>query len=386
MRRFTVVADLDVAKWRPRLRESLVIERDGNELLVISTADRRAKRFTASETILRLIPLLNGTRTAAELVESLCGGSEERASEVAVLRAERLLSLTASADEGPTQLAPEQVQRYHRQLCMFQDMCDSGLLAGQTGLAVQDRLRSATVVIVGAGGLGTVVATSLAAAGTGTLVVCDDDVVEESNLTRQFAYSLDDIGRSKVDALAARLGRLNPDVTLRPEKRSVLAPADLADLAATADLVISCADKPSTLAVADVVTEACWPGTPHYIGGSYSYHAGLLGFLVVPGVTACWHCVYAEFISRHGRDRTVSFVPKAEYAGIVGAQSGIIGNMMAWESIRFLIGMTPTVSSEHVEFNYETMSFSRAPVPRHADCTWCAGYPDGVRRPYPRSK
>lgn len=384
------MADLDVAKWRPRLRESLVIERDGNELLIISTADRRAKRFTASETTLRLIPLLNGTRTVAELVESLCGGSEELASEVgsalAMLRQERLLSLTASVDEGPTQLAPEQVQRYHRQLSMFQDMCDAGLLAEQTGLAVQDRLRSATVVIVGAGGVGNVVATALAAAGAGTLVVCDDDVVEGSNLTRQFAYSLDDIGRNKVDALAARLSRLNPDVTLCPEKRKVLVPADLADLTGTADLVISCADKPSTPEVADLITEACWPDTPHYIGGSYSYHAGLLGLLVVPGVTACWHCMYAAFITQHGRDRTVPFVPKAEYGGIVGAQSGIIGNMMAWESIRFLIGMTPAVSGEYLEFNYETMAFGRAPLPRNLECTWCAGYPDGVRRPYPRSR
>ncbi len=384
------MTDFNVPQWRPRLRESLVVERDGNELLFISTSDRRVKRFMATETILRLVPLLNGTHTVEELVESVCGASQELASEVgsalAVLREERLLSLTASPDEGLTKLTPAQVQRYHRQISMFQDLCDSGLVANQTGLGVQDRIRSTSVVILGAGGLGTVVATALAGAGIGTLVVCDDDVVEESNLTRQFAYSLDDVGQSKVEALAARLGRLNPDVVLRPEKRKVLTAADLADLAVPADLVISCADKPSTLAVADVVTEACWPDTPHYIGGSYSFHVGLLGFLVIPGLTACWHCLYAQFVSQHGRERTVPFVPKAEYGGIVGAQSGIVGNMIAWESIRFLVGMNPTVSSECLEFNYATMSFTRAPLVRRPDCPWCVNYPDGPRRPYLRSR
>jgi molybdopterin/thiamine biosynthesis adenylyltransferase len=325
-----------------------------------------------------------------EIIVSLCGDSEELAgsigSALALLREERLLSLTDCPAGEQTQLTPCQIERYQRQILLFQDLCDSGLVAHRTGLAVQERLMSATVVILGAGGLGSVVATALAAAGIGTLIVCDPDVVELSNLSRQVAYSLDDIGTGKAETLAARLGRLNPDVRFRTEKRMVREPADLAVIARAADLVISCADQPSVVKVAEVVTEACWPGTPHYIGGSYSYHVGLVGLLVIPGVTACWHCLIAEFTGSHGRDRTLPFVAKARHGGIAAAQSGIIGNMIAWESTRFLIGMTPTVCGECLEFNYESMSFSRAPVPRHADCPWCADDPARARRPFPRPK
>lgn len=359
-------------------------------MLFISTSDRRVKRFAASEIVIRLIPLLNGTHTLAEIIGSLCGDSEELAGKVgnalAVLREERLLSLTDCVTEEQTRLTPCQIARYQRQIGLFQDLCDSGLVAHRTGVAVQERLMSATVVILGAGGLGSVVATALAAAGIGTLIVCDPDVVELSNLSRQVAYSLDDLGADKAGALAARLGRLNPDVRFGVEKRMVREPADLAAIAGTADLVISCADQPSVVKVAEIVTEACWPDTPHFIGGSYSYHVGLVGLLVVPGVTACWHCLIAGFSGSHGRDKTVPFVAKARYGGIVGAQSGIVGNMIAWEATRFLIGMTPTACGECLEFNYQTMSISRAPVRRRASCPWCADAAAGARRPFPRPK
>jgi len=364
-----------VALWRPRLRDSLVIERDGGELLFISTSDRRVKRFAATPAVVELIPLLDGSHAVADLVAQLCGDSEASAMEVgsalAVLRAEHLLSLVEDPLAGQTTLTPEQVAFYSRQILLFQDLCDSGQLADQTGLTVQERLLSSTVLVCGLGGLGSVVASALAAAGTGRLIVVDDDVVEQSNLTRQTTYSLDDIGTSKADALAARLGRINPDVRFQVEKRTVAAPSDLAELAAQADLVISCADSPSLVEVAATVTEACWPHTPHFIAGGYSFHVGLVGMLIVPRVTACFHCIYAAFEHCHGRDRTAPYVSKSKHHGIVGAQSGIIGNIAAWECIRYLIGLETALRDRWLEFNYGDVSFDEAVVPRRPDCPWC---------------
>jgi molybdopterin/thiamine biosynthesis adenylyltransferase len=366
----------DVLSWRPRLRGSLVVERDGDELQFISTADRRVKRFAASAVVLRLIPLLDGRRTVVELLGHLRADSEESVREVCealvALRDERLLSRTADPLVGPTDLLPAQLSRYDRQIRLFQEFCDADLLEYEAGLTAQDRLAAATVVVCGAGGLGSVVASSLAAAGVGDLVLCDDDVVEESNLTRQLMYSIDDLGRSKAEALASRLARINPHSRVRPEKRRVRHAADLADLARTADLVICCADQPSVTEMAEIITEACWPGTAHIIGGSYSYHVGMLGLLVVPGVTACWHCLLAEVGQDHGRDRTAPFVHKNPNGGIIGAQSGIIGNMIAWEAVRFLIGMRTALSDRWLELDYVPMSFSERPLKRRPDCHWCA--------------
>ena len=365
----------DVLSWRPRLRSSLVVERDGDELQFVSTADRRVKRFAASPLVFRLVPLLDGRRTVTELIGQLCADSEESVRELCealvALREERLLSRTADPMVGPSNLPSEQLPRYERQIRLFQELCDSDLLDYQAGLTAQDRLAGATVLVCGAGGLGSVVTSTLAAAGVGDIILCDDDVVEESNLTRQLMYSLDDIGSSKADALASRLARINPHSRVRPEKLRVRCAADLSGLARTADLVICCADQPSVTEMAGIITEACWPDTAHIIGGSYSYHVGMLGLLVIPGVTACWHCLLAEVGQEHGRDRAAPFVPKSPNGGILGAQSGIIGNMIAWEAVRYLIGMGTALSNRWLELDYGPMSFSERPLQRRPDCHWC---------------
>ena len=367
--------DADALSWRPRLRDSLLVERDGDDLQFISTADRRVKRFTASPLALRLIPLLDGRRTVAELIEQLGADSEEAVRELCealvALREERLLSRTADPLVGPTGLPSAQLPRYERQIRLFQELCDSDQLDYPSGLTAQDRLAEATVLVCGAGGLGSVVTSALAAAGVGELVLCDDDVVEESNLTRQLMYSLDDLGRSKAEALASRLALINPHSRVRPERLRVRRAADLRGLARTADLVICCADQPSVAEMAGIVTEACWPDTAHIIGGSYSYHVGMLGLLVVPGVTACWHCLLAEVGQEHGRDRAAPFVAKKQNGGILGAQSGIIGNMIAWEAVRYLIGMPTALSDRWLELDYGPMAFSERRLRRRPDCPRC---------------
>ncbi len=356
-----------------------MVERDEAELLFISTYDRRVKRFAATESVLRLIPLLDGENTVAELVESLCDESEELVGEVCgallTLREERLLSKVAiPGGERPNRgLTDAQIGRYDRQIGLFQEFCDSELVDYDEGLAAQERLASATVLVCGVGGLGSVVASSLAAAGVGTLILCDDDVIEESNLNRQLMYSVDDVGRSKADVLAERLAGVNPQACLVPERRRIGQAYDIADLVEKSDLVIGCADEPSVTVMAEITTTACWPDTPHIIGGSYSYHVGILGLLVIPGVTACWHCLLATVAGDHGRDRTEPFLRKNRHTGILGAQSGVIGNLIAWEAIRFIIGMATALSNRWVELDYGPVSFSERVISRRPDCDRCGG-------------
>ena len=369
--------EADLLQWRPRLRASLVVEREGSELLFISTSDRRVKRFAATQSVVRLIPLLNGEHTVADLVESLCGESEELVGEVCgallTLREERLLSKSAvpGGQRRSRELTDAQIARYDRQIRLFQEICDSELVDYDEGLAAQERLASATVLVCGVGGLGSVVASSLAAAGVGTLILCDDDVIEESNLNRQLMYSLHDVGKPKVDVLAGRLAGINPQARLLPERRRIEQASDIADLVKRSDLVIGCADQPSVTVMAEITTAACWPDTPHIIGGSYSDHVGILGLLVVPGVTACWHCLLATVAGDHGRDRTEPFLRKNRYGGILGAQSGVIGNLIAWEAIRFVIGMGTALSDRWIELNYGPISFSERTIRRRPDCDRC---------------
>ncbi|MFE9968073.1 HesA/MoeB/ThiF family protein [Streptomyces sp. NPDC005525] len=368
--------ETEILSWRPRLRDSLVVEQAGSELQFISTSDRRVKRFAASRTVFQLIPLLDGSHTVADLIERVCDGSEEEVVQVCSalvkMRQEMLLSKVSNLREQRGTLSVDQLDLYDRQIRLFQEFCDSGLVEYSLGLEAQERLASSTVLVCGIGGLGSVVASSLAAAGVGNLILCDDDIVERSNLTRQIMYSIDDIGKGKVDALAGRISSFNPHVCVTPERRRIESSWDVADLARASDIVINCADDPSIAEMAEIVTEACWPDTPHIIGGGYSYHAGILGLLVIPRVTACWHCLLAEVGREHGRDRTTTFVAKSRSAGIMGAQSGMIGNMISWEAVRYLIGMQAALSGRWVELDYGPMSFNERMIPRRADCQWCA--------------
>jgi molybdopterin/thiamine biosynthesis adenylyltransferase len=367
-----------------------VVERDETELVFISTYDRRVKRFSVNDLALHLIPLLDGKHTLAELIEQLCEDREDLAVQVgeilATLRDEGLLSKVADPAKITTHLTDQQIGRYDRQIRLFQELCDSGELRYDHGLEAQERMLASTVLVCGAGGLGSAVASSLGAAGIGKLIVCDADVVEESNLTRQIAYSSDDIGKSKVVALAERLSRINPDVTVQGENRKVNTAMDIAELAAEADLVVGCADQPSVTEVAEIITDACWPSTPHLIGGSYSYHVGLLGLLVVPRETGCWFCLLEELKHEHGRENNKPFMPKSRAAGIIGAQAGIIGNIMSWEIIKFLIGSQTSISGSWLEFNFTDLSLDKRAIPRSPTCPRCARVRTSGSGDIPRSR
>jgi molybdopterin/thiamine biosynthesis adenylyltransferase len=370
------MSDPDLLQWRPRLRDSLVIEQVDGDLMVISTSDQRVKRFTVSGLVLSLIPMLTGRHTVADLIESLCHGSAEAAAELCsallVLRDEHLLSKADDPVAASRKLSREHLDQYDRQIRLFQEMCDADLTGFENGSEAQEKLSEATVLVCGVGGLGSMVATSLAAAGAGHLILCDTDIVERSNLTRQYMYSLDDIGTAKVGALTRRLSGINSFTSVQPEKRKITGPADLADLLPSCDLVISCADDPSVTDMAETITAACWPAIPHIVGGAYSYHVGILGLTVIPKVTACWYCLLEEVKHEHGRNRATPVVPRSGKAGVLGAQSGVVANLLAWEAIRLLTGMPTAMSDRWTELDYWSLTFRSRALSRRPDCPQCS--------------
>jgi len=359
----------DADGW-PRLRDSIVVQRDGDELLFVLTASRTVKRFAVDGMVLRLLPLLDGRSSVEQLARLVDGDAADLAEVLALMRREKLLS--RNADPTTTQaLGCDRVAYYDRQLRLFQDFCDEGLTDDHDGARLQRRLERATVLICGIGGLGSWVAHCLAAAGVGTLRLCDFDVVEASNLTRQVLFAAADIGRSKVDAARDRLRAVNPQVTVMGINRRVGGAADLTDLVAGADLAIGCADQPDVVTVADWVTEACWPAIPHIIGGGYAYHIGILGVTVLPGRSACWRCVRAETRTDHGRDRAEPFIGKRPLAGATGALAGLVGSAVAWEAIRVLTGLPSAFADRWTEIDYWPMQVLTRAIPRRPHCPLC---------------
>ncbi|HEU5160130.1 MAG TPA: TOMM precursor leader peptide-binding protein [Streptosporangiaceae bacterium] len=357
-------------QWRPRLRDSIIVQRDGDELLFLFSANRTVKRFAVNEVALRLLPLLDGTRTLTDLYE--LASPEELRPILDVLREERILSGTSDiAADAADALGSVQADHYDRQLRLFQDFCDEGLSDLPGGVDLQRALGAATIAVCGAGGLGSWVLHSLAAAGTGTIRVCDFDRVEPSNLTRQVLFAATDVGRPKTEAAAERLRTINPHIAVEPIERKITCPDDLEDVVAGVDLLVNCADQPDPIALATVVSAACQPTVPHIMGASYAYHVGILGTTIIPGKTACWECVRTETLADHGRDRAVTYISRRERAGVAGPLSGMVGNLLAWEAIRVLTGLPPALSDRWVEFDYWPLRVQERPVPRRPGCPVC---------------
>lgn len=187
------------------------------------------------------------------------------------------------------------------------------------------RVDDRTVLLIGAGGLGGPVALALARSGV-ALRILDDDVVSPSNLQRQVLFRTEDVGRSKVELAARRLGEVAPGGRIEVE-RGRFAPATALELVRGVDLVVDASDNFPTRFLAN---DAC------VIAKKPLVHGGMLGFagqvlLVEPGASACYRCLFE-------RPPVAGSVPSCAEVGVLGALCGVVGGSMATLALRALSG------------------------------------------------
>jgi molybdopterin/thiamine biosynthesis adenylyltransferase len=205
----------------------------------------------------------------------------------------------------------EEVERYARHLVLR-----------EVGGPGQQKLKAASVLIVGAGGLGSPASLYLAAAGVGAVMLADPDVVDRSNLQRQVLYAESDIGVPKAEAAADRLAALNPHVFVAGYDGAF--DAQSADeLVHGVDLVL---DGTDDFATRFTVNDACLRHGKPLISGALGRWTGQVG--VFSG-RPCYRCLVPEI------------PPDAETCaavGVVGALAGVIGSIMALEAVKLIVG------------------------------------------------
>lgn len=207
--------------------------------------------------------------------------------------------------------SPDEVERYARHLVLR-----------EVGGPGQQALAAARVLIVGAGGLGSPAALYLAAAGVGTIGLVDPDTVSLSNLQRQVLFAVKDLDIAKVTAAREHLAALNPHVVVVPH-RMALSEANAAGLIADYDLVL---DGTDDFATRFCVSDACVAHRKPLVSGALGRWTGQVG--VFTG-QPCYRCLVPEI------------PPDAEtcaVVGVVGALAGVIGSMMALETIKLITG------------------------------------------------
>jgi molybdopterin/thiamine biosynthesis adenylyltransferase len=240
----------------------------------------------------------------------------------------------------------EEVERYARHLVLR-----------EVGGPGQQKLKSASVLIVGAGGLGSPAALYLAAAGVGTVMLADPDVVDRSNLQRQIIYAESDIGQPKAEAAADRLAALNPHVFVAGYQGAFDA-ASADELVADVDLVLDGTDDFTTRLC---VNAACVRHGKTLVSGAIGRWTGQIG--VFPG-RPCYQCLVPEI------------PPDAETCvavGVVGALAGVIGSMMALEAVKLIAGAGEALSGRLMIYDAlagETRTVRLAADPQ---CPICGG-------------
>ncbi len=217
------------------------------------------------------------------------------------------------------------------------------------------------VLVIGAGGLGGPALLALGAAGVGRIAVCDDDVVETSNLARQPLFGETDLGARKAEAAARRLRQLYPDLQVDVVDRRFDLDNALA-LAQACDVVLDGSDNfPTKFLASDAALAA---RRPLVHGGILRYTAQLL--TVVPGKTGCLRCLFEE-------PPPAGAVPSCAEAGVLGPLAGFAGALMAQETLRLLGGERGAYAGRLLIYEARPARTRIVPVRVRAGCPACAG-------------
>jgi adenylyltransferase/sulfurtransferase len=227
-------------------------------------------------------------------------------------------------EPGPA-LTREHLERYSRHV----------LLPG-IGTVGQRRLAAARVLVIGAGGLGSPVLTYLAAAGTGTIGIVDDDVVDVSNLQRQVVHGAGDVGRAKVDSAAQTLSQINPLVQV-VRHRERLTTDNALDLLRGYDLVL---DGTDTFATRYLISDACAVlGLPCVWGSVYRFDGQVSVFWSAPISEPAGSVPPVTYRDLHPQPPPAGAVPSCAEGGVLGVVCAAIGAAMATEAVKVICGI-----------------------------------------------
>ena len=246
------------------------------------------------------------------------------------------------------QLEPEELVRYSRHIGLAE--------VGESG---QRRLKQASVLVVGAGGLGSPAALYLAAAGIGRIGVADYDAVELSNLQRQVLHDTSSIGSPKTSSARARLRGINPHVQVETIDDELTA-ANALEIIAAYDVVVDGTDNFKTRYLTN---DACvLLGKPNVYGSVLRFEGQASVFATSDG--PCYRCLFRE-------PPPPGLVPSCAEAGVLGVLPGLIGTIQATEAIKLILGAGETLAGRLLLVDALRMSFRTIRLRRDPECPAC---------------
>jgi molybdopterin/thiamine biosynthesis adenylyltransferase/rhodanese-related sulfurtransferase/molybdopterin converting factor small subunit len=261
-------------------------------------------------------------------------------------------SAETTAEKPAVALDAEEFKRYSRHLIL-----------PEIGLDGQKKLKSASVLCIGAGGLGSPVAMYLAAAGIGRLGIVDFDVVDHSNLQRQIIHGTPDIGRSKLQSATDRIQSLNPHVSVDTYETSLTSQNAL-ELFKQYDVIVDGTDNFPTRYL---VNDACvLTGKPNAYGSIFRFEGQASVFATKDG--PCYRCLYPE-------PPPPGLVPSCAEGGVLGVLPGIIGVIQATEALKLIVGIGEPLIGRFLIYDALRMRFRELKLRKDPDCPVCGTHP-----------
>jgi sulfur-carrier protein adenylyltransferase/sulfurtransferase len=250
-------------------------------------------------------------------------------------------------------LSHEEILRYSRHL-----------LIPEVGLDGQRKLKAASVLVIGTGGLGSPVALYLAAAGIGRIGLVDYDVVDASNLQRQVIHGTSGIGELKVESARRRMLDLNPDIQVQVYNEPFTS-ANAMQIAESYDLIIDGTDNfPTRYLTNDLCVLT---GKPNVYGSIFRFDGQVSVFDASRG--PCYRCLFPE-------PPPPGLVPSCAEGGVLGVLPGTIGTLQATEAIKLILGVGDPLIGRLMLFNALDMSFEFVKLRKNPNCKVCGSNPE----------
>jgi molybdopterin/thiamine biosynthesis adenylyltransferase/rhodanese-related sulfurtransferase/molybdopterin converting factor small subunit len=262
----------------------------------------------------------------------------------------------SAAPPEPAALSKDEILRYSRHLIM-----------PEVGMEGQLKLKSARVLLVGAGGLGAPLGLYLAAAGVGRIGIVDFDVVDFTNLQRQVIHGTSDVGRKKLDSAADRMREINPFVVI--DKHEVpLSSENALDILRDYDIVVDGTDNFPTRYL---VNDACvLLGKPNVYGSIFRFEGQATVFAYEGG--PCYRCLYPE-------PPPPGLVPSCAEGGVLGILPGTIGLIQATETVKLILGRGEPLVGRLLLYDALAMRFRELRLRKNPDCPVCGDHPTVTR-------
>jgi sulfur-carrier protein adenylyltransferase/sulfurtransferase len=253
---------------------------------------------------------------------------------------------------SPT-LSPERRARYSRHL-----------LIPEIGEEGQLKLLDSKILLIGAGGLGSPASLYLAAAGVGRLGIIDADIVDESNLQRQIAHSLNTLGTPKVDSAKRAIEALNPDVQVTTYRERLTSENIDRILDDGWEIIVDGADNfPTRYLVNDA---SVWRGIPVVHGSIYRFEGQVTVFKPFDG--PCYRCLYPS-------PPPPELAPSCSEGGVLGVLPGIVGTLQTNEALKLAIGAGDPLIGRLLLFDALATDFTEVKIRRNPECPVCGEQP-----------